>query len=69
MVEEKYILRYLPLFYEDLDSKITYISEKLMKPERLWRYVGSYIMDKIATVLYKWIERHEHSQKLSKRTG
>ena len=33
MAEKKYILRYLPLFYEDLDSKTTYISEKLMNPQ------------------------------------
>lgn len=29
MVKEKYILRYLPLFYKDLEEKVTYIAEKL----------------------------------------
>ena len=29
----KYELRYLPLFYEDMYEKITYISEKLLNPE------------------------------------
>ena len=29
MLSKKYGLSYLPLFYEDLDEKITYIFEKL----------------------------------------
>ena len=29
MANEKYKLRYLPLFYEDLEQKVVYISEKL----------------------------------------
>lgn len=29
MAKEKYILRYLPLFYKDLEEKVTYIAEKL----------------------------------------
>ena len=29
MAYNKYILRYLPLFYEDLEEKIVYIAEKL----------------------------------------
>ena len=29
MADTKYILRYLPLFYEDLEEKIVYIAEKL----------------------------------------
>nr|WP_288886419.1 type II toxin-antitoxin system RelE/ParE family toxin [uncultured Blautia sp.] len=28
-----YRLRYLPLFYEDLDEKVTYIAEKLKNPK------------------------------------
>lgn len=37
MYDKKYKLRYLPLFYEDLDEKITYIAEKLKswKTEKL----------------------------------
>lgn len=33
MYDKKYRLRYLPLFYEDLDEKVTYIVEKLKNPE------------------------------------
>lgn len=29
MHDEKYKLRYLPLFYEDLDEKVTYIVDEL----------------------------------------
>ncbi len=29
MAYNKYTLRYLPLFYEDLEEKIVYIAEKL----------------------------------------
>ena len=33
MLSKKYRLSYLPLFYEDLDEKITYIVENLMNPQ------------------------------------
>ena len=33
MYDKKYRLRYLPLFYGDLDEKITYIAEKLKNPK------------------------------------
>ena len=33
MRNEKYRLRYLPLFYQDLDEKITYIVGKLKNPK------------------------------------
>ena len=33
MLSKKYRLSYLPLFYEDLDEKITYILEKLKNPK------------------------------------
>lgn len=33
MPNRKYTLSYLPIFYEDLDEKVTYISEKLKNPE------------------------------------
>ena len=33
MLSKKYRLSYLPLFYEDLDEKITYITEKLKNPQ------------------------------------
>ena len=29
MTDRKYVLRYLPLFYEDLEQKIVYIAENL----------------------------------------
>ena len=29
---DNYMLRYLPLFYEDLEEKITYISDALVNP-------------------------------------
>lgn len=31
MAETKYKLRYLPLFYEDLEQKVVYIAENLQK--------------------------------------
>ena len=33
MLIKKYRLRYLLLFYEDLDEKVTYILEKLKNPK------------------------------------
>ena len=33
MLNKKYRLSYLPLFYEDLDEKVTYIAEKLKNPK------------------------------------
>ena len=33
MLSKKYRLRYLPLFYEDLDEKVAYILEKLKNPK------------------------------------
>ena len=33
MLRKKYRLSYLPLFYEDLDEKVTYIAEKLKNPK------------------------------------
>lgn len=38
MLGKKYILRYLPLFYEDLDEKVTYILEKLKNPKVSFYY-------------------------------
>ncbi len=42
MYDKKYKLRYLPLFYEDLNEKITYIVEKLKKPK-----AASDLLDKV----------------------
>lgn len=33
MADTKYVLRYLPLFYEDLEEKVVYIAEKLKNPQ------------------------------------
>ena len=33
MFSKKYRLSYLPLFYEDLDEKVSYIAEKLKNPK------------------------------------
>ncbi len=33
MLSKKYRLRYLPLFYEELNQKVTYIAEKLKNPK------------------------------------
>lgn len=33
MVDRKYKLRYLPLFYEDLEQKVVYIMESLQNPQ------------------------------------
>ena len=33
MANTKYKLRYLPLFYEDLEQKVVYIAERLHNPK------------------------------------
>ena len=33
MLSKKYRLRYLPLFYEDLEEKVIYIAENLKNPQ------------------------------------
>lgn len=33
MLNRKYRLNYLPLFYEELEEKVTYIAEKLKNPK------------------------------------
>lgn len=33
MADRKYKLRYLPLFYEDLEQKVVYIAENLQNPQ------------------------------------
>ena len=46
MYDKKYRLRYLPLFYEDVDEKITYIAEKLKNPK-----AASDLLDKVEKAL------------------
>ena len=50
MLSKKYRLMYLPLFYEDLDEKVTYIAEKLKNPKAandLLDKVESSIMERL----------------------
>ena len=46
MLSRKYRLSYLPLFYEDLDEKITYIAEKLKNPQ-----AASDLLDKVESAI------------------
>ncbi|MCM1538813.1 MAG: type II toxin-antitoxin system RelE/ParE family toxin [bacterium] len=46
MFSKKYRLRYLPLFYEDLDEKITYIAEKLKNPK-----AANDLLDEVETAI------------------
>lgn len=46
MTDEKYSLRYLPLFYEDLDEKVTYILDKLKNPQ-----AASDLLDKVEVAI------------------
>ena len=48
MHSEKYRLRYLPLFYKDLDEKITYIAEKLKNPK-----AAGDLLDKVEAAILK----------------
>ena len=46
MFSKKYRLSYLPLFYEDLDEKITYIVEKLKTPK-----AANDLLDKVESAI------------------
>ncbi len=46
MLSKKYRLRYLPLFYEDLDEKVTYILEKLKNSK-----AANDLLDKVEAVI------------------
>lgn len=46
MLSKKYRLRYLPLFYEDLEEKVTYIAEKLKNPK-----AANDLLDKVEAVI------------------
>ena len=45
MDDTQYELRYLPLFYEDLEQKVIYISETLHN-EKSWKLDVFYIINK-----------------------
>lgn len=46
MFSKKYRLSYLPLFYEDLDKKVTYIAEKLKNPK-----AANDLLDKVESAI------------------
>lgn len=46
MLSKKYRLRYLPLFYEDLEDKVIYIAEKLKNPK-----AANDLLDKVETAI------------------
>ena len=48
MRDERYRLRYLPLFYKDLDEKMTYIAEELKNLR-----AASDLLDKVETAILK----------------
>ena len=50
MLSKKYRLRYLPLFYEDLDEKVTYILEKLKNPK-----AANDLLDKVEAAIMERI--------------
>ena len=46
MFSKKYRLSYLPLFYDDLDEKVTYIAEKLKNPN-----AANDLLDKVESAI------------------
>lgn len=46
MLNKRYRLRYLPLFYEEVDEKVTYIAEKLKNPK-----AANDLLDKVETAI------------------
>lgn len=50
MLSKKYRLRYLPLFYEDLDEKVTYILGKLKNPK-----AANDLLDKVEAAIIEWL--------------
>lgn len=54
MADTKYILRYLPLFYEELEEKVVYIAEKLMNPQ-----AANDLLDMVETAILEWLPSAE----------
>ena len=48
MLSKKYRLSYLPLFYEDLDEKVTYLVYKLKNPK-----AANDLLDKVEAAIMK----------------
>lgn len=51
MLDEKYELRYLPLFYEELDRDTSYIAFNLGNPD-----AANNLLDKVAEAILKRLE-------------
>lgn len=57
MFSKKYRLRYLPLFYEDLEEKVTYIAEKLKNPK-----AANDLLDKVEAAIMERLSMAESGQ-------
>lgn len=54
MADTKYSLRYLPLFYEELEEKVVYIAEKLKNPQ-----AANCLLDEVETAILKRLPNAE----------
>lgn len=54
MFSKKYRLNYLPLFYEDLDEKVSYIAENLKNPK-----AANDLLDKVETAIMERLSMAE----------
>lgn len=54
MTNEKYELRYLPIFYEELEEKVVYIATKLNNPK-----AASDLLDKVETAILERLSAAE----------
>ena len=54
MFSKKYRLSYLPLFYDDLDEKVTYIAEKLKNPK-----AANDLLDKVESAVMEQLPMAE----------
>ena len=52
MADRKYVLRYLPLVYEDLEQKIVYIAENLHNEK-----AAKDLLDAVDWILSEFMER------------
>lgn len=54
MAEKKYSLRYLPLFYEELEETVVYIAEKLKNPQ-----AANILLDEVEQAILKRLPNAE----------
>lgn len=54
MADTKYILRYLPLFEEELEEKVIYIAEKLKNPQ-----AANELLDAVETAILERLPKAE----------